>query len=97
MRRGFGEKTVHKSYERAPPEVTCFGGPMGAKSWNVLGSSAFSSRYQQLKNYYFWDLIKVSKAVYLSSNSAKLIPSPRYSDQGLRLFIAEINNRGDNE
>jgi hypothetical protein len=29
----FGEKTVHKSYERAPPEVTCFGGPLRDTSW----------------------------------------------------------------
>jgi hypothetical protein len=70
---------------------------MGAKSWNVLGGSAFSSRYQQLKNYYFWDLIKPSKAVYLSSKPAKLIPSPRCSDRGLKCFIAKTNNRGDNE
>lgn len=48
---------------------------MGAKSWNVLGSNAFSSRYQQLKNYYFWDLIKPSIAVYLYSNSKNLIPT----------------------
>jgi hypothetical protein len=37
-------------------------------------------------------------AIQQSSNPAKLIPSPKSSDLGLRRLIAETNNnKGDNE
>jgi len=43
-------------------------------------------------------LTDFQKAVYLSSNPAKLIPSPRSTDQGLRRLIAKTNNnKGDKE
>lgn len=67
---------------------------MGAKSWNVLGSNAFSSRYQQLKNYYFWDLIKPSIAVYLSSNLKNLIPHKALTTVEMPHCQAD-NNKGD--
>jgi hypothetical protein len=43
-------------------------------------------------------LTNSGKAVYLSSNLAKLIPSPWLENWGLRRLIAKTNNnKGDNK